>query len=111
MDENDYTDAQLAEGANKRDIIADWWGPRNNMKRPAVLTSYRKTMSWKRPSEEEKGFGYLDLYANADGSLSVTGKELTIGGRGSKEVMLELTPEKTIELRDLLLFMHPISKP
>lgn len=89
--------------------LTKWVGHRSNIGRPAVTRSYKKTMSWKRPhSDGADGFGFVEIYAHQDGGLSVNAKELPHAGRGGKEVMLDLTAEKALELRDLLLFLHPL---
>lgn len=89
--------------------LTQWTGSRSNVGRPAVVSSYRKTMSWKRPSSQDsEGFGFVEISANHSGGLSVIAKELPETGRGNKEVMLDLTPEKALALRDLLLFLHPL---
>lgn len=89
--------------------LAQWSGHRSNIGRPAVTRSYKKTMSWKRPSlQDSEGFGFAEISANHDGGLSVIAKELPHVARGGKEVMLELTAENALALRDLLLFLHPL---
>lgn len=100
------------EGAFSTHMKTDlekWNGSRNNLKRPAVTRSYKKTMSWKRPSSQDStGFGFVEISANHDGGLSLIAKELPETRRGNKEVMLDLTSENAVVLRDLLLFLHPL---
>ena len=74
---------------------------------PSLSHSYEKTMHWKVNS---KGIGFIEFRAEYGGGLNIDASESPESGRGGKRVMLDLSPEKAKELRDLLLMLHPLSQ-
>lgn len=99
---------EVSEEIAKWPINDRWCGQRNHLNRPAVIQSKAATMSWKRPGEDNsEGYSYLEVYVQPCEIISLIAKEIPKSGRGAKEVMIDLSEETAIQLRDLLLTAYP----
>lgn len=73
-----------------------------------VRHSYAAAMSWKRPSDPQaQGTKFASLGLDFHGGLDLEASESPDSNRGTKEAHVDLSPEKTEELRRLLLGQLP----